>query len=69
MLVQCKFRCPDMIWLNIKDRTFEATSPGDQVPSYDLPIFFKKCSHRGQTSPMKSNWFEIVGQVLGNKSL
>ena len=30
-----------MIWLNIKDRTFEATSPGDQVPSYDLPIFFK----------------------------
>ena len=41
-------------------------SPGDQVPSCELPIFIKKFSRRDQNLVPVSRiqtWFEFVGQV------
>ena len=45
-----------------------ATSPGDQVPSCELPIFTRKSSRRDQIlvpATCLQTMFEFVGQVAG----
>ena len=36
------------LWHGVKVGTHEGTSPGDQVPSCELPIFIEKFSRRDQ---------------------
>ena len=52
-----------------------ATGPGDQVPSCELPILVKKCSHRDQTGLNSWDQFRVLvpscelfmGQVTATK--
>ena len=51
---------------SVKVGTHGGTSPGDQVPSYELPIFTRKSSCRDQNLvPACQTMFEFVGQVAG----